>query len=373
MPDTKVLRLGVDGRELVGRPTGVGRYLAELLHRWTGRPDAVRRRIFLYVPEAARETPGTLASLTLDNVELRHLPGGSGTWWEQTALARAARRDALDVFFAPAYTAPLAPGAPIVVAIHDVSFLTRPEWFPWMSRVRRRWMTRVAARRAAAVVTFTDVMRREIAQALGIARDRIVVIPHGVRRPTDGPEDCSAPRDPLVLYAGSIFNRRHVPDLVRAFARVAVRLPAARLVVAGENRTYPAEDPEVVAAALGLGDRVEFRAYVSDDELAALYRRARVFAFLSEYEGFGLTPLEALAAGVPPVVYDTPTAREVYGEAAVFVPIGDVAAVAGALETLLVDPDARARVLARARSLLARYSWERAAEATLQVIERAAS
>lgn len=373
MPDRPAVRVGIDARELVGSPTGVGRYLAELLVRWARRSDAAEREFVLYVPEVtARRSPGALAWLPLDRMQVRRLAGRSGTWWEQTTLARAARRDSLDVFFAPAYTAPLALDAPIVVAIHDVSFFAHPQWFPWPSRTRRQWLTRLAARRARCTVTFSRVTQGEIARYTGLPEHLIEVIPHGVSAASSPRVPASVDREPVVLFAGSIFNRRHVPDLVRAFALVAARHGGARLVIAGENRTYPREDPADLAAALGVGDRVDCRAYVTDEELATLYRRARVFAFLSEYEGFGLTPLEALAAGVPPVVYDTPVAREVYGEAAVFVPIGDIEAVAREIEDLLVDPARRQRVLDHAAPVLARYSWERAADATLAVLERAA-
>ena len=110
---------------------------------------------------------------------------------------------------------------------------------------------------------------------------------------------------------------------------------------------------------------------MTDDELRDLYARARAFAFLSEYEGLGLTPLEALAAGVPPVLLDTPVARESCGDAALYVPPGDLAATTRALQAVLFDESARARLLAAAPAVLARYSWPRAAENTLAVIERA--
>ena len=83
----------------------------------------------------------------------------------------------------------------------------------------------------------------------------------------------------------------------------------ARLAIVGDDRTWPPVDLRAVAAAHAVADRVRFANYVSDQELAELYGTASVFAFLSEYEGFGLTPLEALSAGVPVVVLDTPVAR----------------------------------------------------------------
>jgi glycosyltransferase involved in cell wall biosynthesis len=187
-----------------------------------------------------------------------------------------------------------------------------------------------------------------------------------VSRPPGGPR---ARREPLVLYTGSIFNRRRLPDLIAAFALTIKAVPDAQLVIVGSNRTLPRQDLAAVAAAHGISERVRLSDYVPDAELGALYARASVFAFLSEYEGFGLTPLEALAAGVPVVVLDTPVAREVYGEAAVLVPSGDIAAAADALTRLLTSPDSAAAQLARAPEVLARYSWDAAASATLDAIE----
>ena len=112
----------------------------------------------------------------------------------------------------------------------------------------------------------------------------------------------------------SVFERRRVDRLIAAFDRVADRVPDARLEIVGENRTrIRASISKRFAAARAHADRISIRSYVDEPTLAALYRRASVFAFLSEYEGFGLTPLEALAAGVPPVVLDTPVARETCG------------------------------------------------------------
>ena len=112
------------------------------------------------------------------------------------------------------------------------------------------------------------------------------------------------------------------------------------------------------------------RLQVRTEGLESLYARAAVFAFLSEYEGFGLTPLEALSAGVPIIVLDTPIAREVYGEAAWFVPQeGEVRGATNAIRTLLEDPASAAPMLAAAHGVLARYSWDDAAERTLAGIE----
>jgi alpha-1,3-rhamnosyl/mannosyltransferase len=173
------------------------------------------------------------------------------------------------------------------------------------------------------------------------------------------------------LFVGSIFNRRRIPDLVRAFARIAAHDPDVRLDIVGEDRTWPAQHISALIENLGLGPRARLYSWVDDQALRDLYQRASVFAFLSEYEGFGLTPLEALANGVPIVVLDTPVAREIYGESAAYVAPGDLDATVAALATLIVGGPARQQQLAAAASTLARYSWRDTAAQTLAVLTSA--
>jgi glycosyltransferase involved in cell wall biosynthesis len=357
------LTIGIDARELLGEPTGVGRYLGELLRRWTARADAASRRLILYTPEAL-----PFLQTVPDTADIREVVAGSGrgTWWEQTHLRRAVRSQPPDVFFAGAYTAPLALGLPLAVTIHDVSFAARPDWFRPREGARRRLLTRQAARSADIVFTDSEFSRGEILERLSVAPDRVRVIPPGVtRRPPGGPQ-----REPLVLFVGSIFNRRRLPTLITSFAAATAARPDVRLVIAGADRSYPALDLAGLAAEAGVGGRVEIRNYVTEAELESLYARASVFVFLSEYEGFGLTPLEALSAGVPIVVLDTPVAREVYGAAAWFVPQdGETRGATTAIRTLLEDPASAAPMLAAAPEVLARYSWDAAATETLSGIE----
>ncbi len=293
----------------------------------------------------------------------------AGTFWEQLRLPPAAARAKIDVLFAPAYTAPLRIHCPTVLAIHDLSYFAQPKWFSMREGLRRRWVTKRAARRAHAVIAGTAFAAREIDRFLGLSSERVHIVPYGSTAPTaDG--DASA-RELLVLFVGSLFNRRRIPELLAGFAATAARVPSSRLVLAGDNRTEPRIDPIAIATRLGIADRVTWTGYVTDDELDALYRRARVFVFLSDYEGFGMTPLEAIAHGVPPVLLDTDVMREVYGDAASYVSL-DPSSIADTLERLLTDDDAQREALARACRRLEMYSWDRAAETTIRIIEQAA-
>jgi len=356
------MKILVDARELGKRPPGVGRYLLQLLRHWGARPDAASREIVLCAPTITAATRA-LGFRTLE------AGGNGGTAWEQTRLPGIARGESPDVLFCPAYTSPLFTSVPIVVTIHDISFTAHPEWFTFREGLRRRALTKLSARRATSVITVSHFSAEEIAAAYGVPRLRIHVIHHGI---THLPRPAAVPREPLVLFVGSIFNRRHLPELMAAVRRLLPHIRGLRLAIVGENRTQPRQDLSAEAAALDIADVVDLADYADDEGLASLYARARVFVFVSDYEGFGLTPLEALGAGVPPVVADTAVARETCGDAAVYVPAGNVEALASAIRLLLTDDHARMRVLEAGPAVLAQYSWERAASETLQVLEQAA-
>jgi glycosyltransferase involved in cell wall biosynthesis len=356
--------IAVDGRELLGQPTGVGRYLREVLRAWVADP-AWPHRLSIVVPAPP---PAALTAALGAGVHWVVAPGRShGTVWEQWHLPRALGRLGADVLLAGAYTAPLRAPCPVVLIVYDVSFFAHPEWFGWREGLRRRWITRRAAHRAARVVTISAFSAGELERWLGLPRASVLLAPPGAPA-ASAP---AAARDPVVLFVGSLFTRRHIPALIAGFARAAAQVPDARLVLVGDNRTVPRIDPGGLADAAGVGDRVDWHAYVDDATLDRLYASARVFAFLSDYEGFAMTPMEALAHGVPPVLLDTEVAREVYGPAALLVQTAPDA-IGHALVTLLTDEETRARVLAAGADRLRRQTWARTAATLRQALETAA-
>jgi glycosyltransferase involved in cell wall biosynthesis len=344
------MRIAIDARELDGKPTGVGRYLSEILSAWKDLPAAAAHEFILCAPGPHE---------------------GRGTRWEQLTLPRLVREARADVLFSPGYTGPALSPTPIVVAIHDVSFAAHPEWFGWKEGLRRRTLTRLTARRACRVVTISEFSKREIVEHLGVDPGKIdvVYIAAGRTRPrAPGAGGQEGPRRNLVLFVGSLFNRRHLPELIEGFGRVARRRPDVRLEIVGDNRTNPHINISHLAAEAAVGHRIRIRSYVGEDELSLLYSEARAFAFLSEYEGFGLTPLEALAAGVPIVVLDTPVAREIYGDAATYVPRADPALIDAALDRVLFDEAERLRIFTEATGVLSRYSWRDCATKVLEIL-----
>lgn len=359
------MRIAVDARELCGHPTGVGRYLGEIARVWRD------------LPEAAGHEITWCGDRPFDHPLLEHqgwrvaVRPGRGPYWEQIAFPGLAKVAQADVLFSPAYSGPVHGSTPLVVAIHDVSFAAHPEWFRWREGLRRRVLTRAAARRAATVLTLTDFSRQEIHRHLQVPLDRITLAAPGPSGLTVTPP-AGGPPAHTVLMVGSIFNRRHVPELIQGFGLLAARRPRAALAVVGENRTWPAQDIQAARQASGAADRVMLHSYVADDTLGALYGAARAFAYLSSYEGFGIPPLDALTHGIPPVLLDTPVGREVFGEAAIYVARPEPGLIAEALDAALYDEPTRAAVLAAAPAVLARYSWTTCARTVLAALARAA-
>jgi glycosyltransferase involved in cell wall biosynthesis len=362
------MKIAVDARELAERPTGVGRYLGELLEEWS-RTDAATHHEWLLYGHQPLQVPAPFSA----GVRLHF--GSGGTQWEQWTLTQAIGRDRPDVLFAPGYTAPLRVSCPIALTVHDVSFFARPEWFTFREGARRRTLTRLSAARARVVVTDSAFSRDEIVRHLGISRAKIRVVPLGIRRQAARSQENT--REPIVLFVGSIFKRRHVDTLIEAFATRVIRsVPTSRLEIVGDNRAHPPINLERVLTlqSLEAQRRVTVHSYVDDQTLEGLYARASVFAFPSEYEGFGLTPLEAISAGVPPVVLDTPVATEVYGGAAHYVQNREPLAerLGDAIVQLLTEQPHRNDILSHAPSVLARYRWEKTAADVLEAIEEAA-
>lgn len=357
------MRIAIDARELAGRRTGVGRYLQEILRAWDQLPAAADHRFLLCAPEPIDHG---LTRLPVDVVTGPR----RGTAWEQLTLPSLVRD--CDLLFAPGYSGPVSCPIPMVVTVHDVSFAAHPEWFSWREGLRRRLLTRAAAQRAVRVLTVSDFSKREIVRLLRVPQEKVEVIYSGITSIGLASRRNGSGADATILYVGSVLNRRHVPELIAGFARLHRRHPGTRLVIAGDNRTQPSIDLAAAARREGVVDAVDIREYVTDEALAALYAQASALAFLSDYEGFGFTPLEALVAGVPPVVLDTPVAREIYGPAAAFVARPDPDAIAGTLEQVLFGSEG-ARIMTAAPAVLERYTWQESAHRTLQVLLSSAS
>jgi len=273
--------------------------------------------------------------------------------------------DGCDVVWAPA-PAPLAVsrGHPLVLTVHDLSFEHGARDF---GRYERFWhrlaRPRALARRARRVIAVSDAVRSQLLVEWGLAPEKVVAVTSGPGRlPSPAGRKPEGLPASYVLAVGELEPRKRPDLLVDAHARARAQGLQAGLVFAGGG-SLRAELETAGAILLG---------FVPDDRLDALYANALALVCVSREEGFGFTPLEALARGTPPVVSDIAPFRETLGDAALRVPPGDVAALADALVRLEREDGLRARITAAGGEALRRISWERAARATREVLAEAA-
>jgi glycosyltransferase involved in cell wall biosynthesis len=364
--------VGVDARELQGRATGTGRYLRNLLRLWSQEGSDTLVAYFNGPAPADPVLAPPIVVRPLGDAPTR------GLRWQQRVLPQAAARDALDVFFSPAYTCPLRLRVPRVTTVHDLSFFALPHEFGLLDGLKRRVLVQASVRASSRVLVQSDFTRRELLAWFPESAGRLRVVSLG---PDDDlPEGASRAEararlgisGPLVLTVGSIFNRRRLPELLRATAEVARRHSGLRLEVVGENRTHPFLDIHALVRRLDLGDRVRISGYLPDAELADRYAAADVAVFLSDYEGFGLGVLEAMARGVPVVASERPAMGELFGSGAVLVDPADPGGVAAAIARVLGDAALRDDLVQRGRSLARTFSWRKAALETRAALQEAA-
>jgi glycosyltransferase involved in cell wall biosynthesis len=344
---------------------GIGRYARELA---LALPRAAPEWRF-----SALSWAGVGAALGVADVRYPGPRRGIG-WADRWILPRLLRERGVDLYHSTAYALPTArtAGTALVLTVHDLV----AELFPHALSLRHRLAFARTFRSAAAaqrVVTVSETTRRDLLARHALVPERVVAVPNGVslrfRGPAASPAPSGFPR-PFVLYVGGLDPLKNVLFLLDVVARAREESCDVHLVVAGE------EGPRRRALALaagrrGLSARVHAVGYLADDRLAAAYREALAFVFPSRYEGFGLPPLEAMAAGCPVVSSPAGALAEVLGDAAILCDPTNARPWASAIAMLLRDPAARgARVAAGVRRA-ASFTWERTALETLAVYRSA--
>jgi glycosyltransferase involved in cell wall biosynthesis len=291
-------------------------------------------------------------------------------------LARRIREDCPDLLHVQ-YTAPVRCNVPVVVTVHDVSYLEHPEYFTR----DRAWQLRVTVgrtvRRAAKILTGTEVARSSILKVYGdLAEDKVVVVPYAAAsefRPVSREAATRAVRErhniggPFILSVGDIQPRKNHIGLIRAFARMARAYPQLKqdLVLVGKP-TWFADKVQAAARESGVAERIRFLGFVPDTDLLQLYNACDVFVFPSFYEGFGLPALEAMACGRAVVCSDASALPEVVDGAAILFDPYAMDEIVRAMADILLDGELRGRMERLGLQRAAHFSWQKTAQKTLE-------
>jgi len=382
---TADLRVLADARWVASAPlSSHARYLRALSAAWAELPNG---------PLLTLVGPGARPRDLVRSERIRwhrspELPGrqwqrpGSRMWLNTffTAISLAKRPD---VLFFPWSVLPRLLVAPAVVTVHDVCFRSHPDRFDDAGRGGDAVLG-AAVRSATEVVTPSAEARRGVVAAYGLSEQHVTTVRHGIApafRPTPAPGDaatlCSVGlRSPYFLCVSTHEPRKNLEVLARAYVSYVERGTAAgrvaQLVLVGRKSAYTTRILDVLAASAAAREHTMFVEGLSDVELAALYRHAAAAVLPTVCEGFGFPVLESIACGTPALVSDLPVFRELVGDAAVYVPVSDVAAWADALGRAVTDGHARDNARAASVWVTRQFGWRASACQTLRVLERAA-
>ena len=353
------------------RSAGINWYIHNLLCHLPDVDPEVRYTVFLGEKgySAARSIQLQVSRLPTSRPPARIL-------WEQAFQPSALRRAQVDLLHGPAYVGPLASACPYVLTFHDLSFLFFPQGFRRLNRAYLRTFSRLSAHRARRVIAVSESTKRDLVEHYGLSPDRIDVVYNGVDagfrpvpagqvkafRTTEGlPER-------FILFVGTLEPRKNVVRLIEAYARLPKGRPP--LVLVG-SKGWLYDEIFARVEALNLQEQVRFAGYASADTLPYWYNAAELLAYPSLYEGFGLPPLEAMACGTPVVTSTASSLPEVVGDAALLVDPTDVEALALAMESVLSDQELRRQMQAAGLAQARRFSWETAAQGTVESYRRA--
>lgn len=358
MTDPQVL---IDGRPLVGHRTGIGVHTAEIARRLGFTPPAII---------AAHAALGDASDLTGCRVVVDTTSPGLA--WQQLRLPSIAVREKAEVVWGPHGTLPLRLDVPAVVSIHDLTSITMPHRHRLRTVLSFNLFIARSLEMAHHIAAVSATAAAEIMRGFAVSAGKITIVPNGVDEFfSPGIADRLPARisgKDYLLYVGTLEPRKGVDDLVRAWRALSVR---PRLVLCGGEGWGHTRLRAMMVREIEAGEIV-MTGYVDRETLRSLYRGAMALVYPSRFEGFGLPPLEAMACGIPVVATAGGAIREVVGDAAELVKVGDLEALRQAISTVLASQPRRRELVARGIERAGLFRWDNSARLMRDLLRSAA-
>ncbi len=378
------MRIAISGMFWAEPAVGSGQYLHHLVSTLAQNPG--NRRFVLIIPRYTQPKRPQIHGWQIVMMPTpfdRRNRNLAKLWFEQVALGQVCRKLRVDLLHVPYFAAPRRPPAPVVVTIHDLVPLLLPEYRGGRSVQAYMRLAAAGAKRATRIIADSEHSRRDIIQQLNLPAERITVT-HLAASPEYGPRDAATIGEvrnrfrlhrPYVYYISGFDVRKNVEMVVRTFADATrgwterPQLALGGRLPTGSGPLFP--DISATILETGIAADVAFLGRVSATDNAALMAGCAAFLFPSRYEGFGLTPLEAMQSGAPVIASSTTSVGEVVGDGGLQVDPDDLVGWAQALRRVLVDEaladDLRRRGMERSRL----FTWHKTAEETLAVYDKA--
>ncbi len=363
----KTYRIGIDCRLAGSRHAGIGRYVKNLIQELVScRASGITWVVFFSDREQQQEVlPNPPAHWQIVLVPIRHY-----SLQEQLKMPAIFMAAKLDLLHVPHFNVPLVYRGKLVVTIHDLlwheqrgaAVTTLSPLMYWFKYAFYHLIVRHAVTAAQAIFVPAQTIKTTVSKYYPAVDSKILVTYEGVEQSfkicrSQG----SAHRqknDIEVVYTGSLYPHKNIEVVLQMLQQY----PDVHLTIVGSRSVFR-DKVEARCRELAIQYQVTFAGQVSDQELCELYRKADALVQPSLSEGFGLTGLEALAAGLPAIVSDIPIFREIYQNSAVFFNPHDPVSV---YEALKLAVDTRSKLVTNAQQVLSRYRWDKMAVQTLQ-------
>jgi glycosyltransferase involved in cell wall biosynthesis len=361
------MRFSVDAHTIGCHLTGNEVYIRNLLNEFAKLDRADEFIAYVSKPEASSHLSERIVTRWVSENPYKRLA---------LDLPRSVGQDHPELLHVQ-YTGPLFTGVPLVVSVHDVSYLELPDCFTWYRRKQLKLTVRRTVKKAAAVLTPSEFSRRAILDHYRLDDDKVVVVPNAVSsqfRPMDRRVSLKAiekrfgVRGPFVLTVGDLQPRKNHLGLLKAFEEAVRAHPQLRhqLVFVGKETWY-SKDLHRAVERSSVSGRVHFTGFVEDSDLVSFYAGCDLFVFPSFYEGFGLPILEAMACGRAVACSSATAMPEVANAAGILFDPYSVPEMARAIGDVLLDEEMRVRLERLGSNRAASFTWERAAQRTLDV------
>jgi len=349
------MRVGFDAHMVGQRETGNETYALGLLYGFNQIGVAVDAY-------AQGDLPSSIH-------RIHRLPVGNPALRVTVVSPLLAARDGLDLFHATYVLPPVLP-CPAIVTVHDITYALYPEWFTDRVRLMLDALVPYSMGRATTVITISEHTKRDIVERYGVRAEKIAVTLLAPRPTFAVREEHPAAAEPFFLFVGNVQPRKNVETVIEAIRLLRDRGTEIPLIVAGNPGLRHAEVVRQVGR-LRVGDLVRFTGYLPDHELRRLYATCTALVHPALYEGFGLTPLEAMVQGAAVLVANTSSVPEVVGDSALLLDPYDVESWVEAMQRVLSDAPFRQSLCQRGLARVQDFSWERCARETLALYRSA--
>lgn len=344
--------------------SGVERYSVGLVNSLCDFYPENEYFVFTNLPEYFKRSCRTILCKSVNRI--------SRIIWEHTVLPKLAQKYNLDVLHCPHYICPLRKTiVPYVVTIHDTIAIQHPGWCTFLNAAYYRIFLRLAAKSADKVIAVSDETQAKVTGSLGVACSKVTTAYPGIDDcffKDRLPEELTAIRDKYslpdkyLLYVGNIEPKKNLKHVIDAFKLYRTYDPNCSLVIVGKRNWKSRK----IFSLLRNIEGVILAGYLSDDELACVYRMANALLFPSRYEGFGFPPLEAMVSGTPVICTSNGALKETVSDAAIIVDYNKPISTYNAIVALNSSNELRGQLVSKGHITASRFSWS---EAASQVVE----